>query len=214
MAGRITALSAQKKNPNRLNVEVEGEFAFGVDRLVGAWLQVGQELSDEKIREIVARDTAESAYLSALRFLSYRLRSKQEILDRLLQKGYTTDQIDQVIARLEEERMVDDQRFASSWAESRQVFRPRSKKWIARELQMKGIQPPQIDKALSGIGSDTQLALSAAQKASRRWKNDTYETFRQHCAAFLSRRGFSYESIREVLPIVWAEIRDGALPDK
>jgi len=208
MAGTITAISVQKKNPNRLNVEIECEFAFGVDRLVGAWLHVGQELTDDQIQEIVAGDTTESAYLAALRFLSYRLRSKKEIVDRLNQKGFTSDQIDQVIVRLEEERMVDDQRFAESWAESRKVFRPRSKNWISRELRSKGIPSPQIEKALSEIGSDAQLALSAAQKAHRRWKSDSIDEFRQHCTAFLARRGFTYESIREVLPIIWAVIQD------
>jgi regulatory protein len=208
MAGTITAISVQKKNPNRLNVEIECEFAFGVDRLVGAWLHVGQQLTDEQIKEIVARDTAEAAYLAALRFLSYRLRSKKEIVDRLNQKGFTSDQIDQVIARLEEERMVDDQRFAESWAESRKVFRPRSKNWISRELRSKGIPSPQIEKALSEIGSDAQLALSAAQKAHRRWRDESPEDFRQHCTAFLARRGFTYESIREVLPKIWAVIQD------
>jgi len=208
MAGTITAISVQKKNPNRLNVEIECEFAFGVDRLVGAWLHVGQVLTDEQINEIVAKDTTDSAYLAANRFLSYRLRSKKEVVDRLIQKGFTSDQIDRVIERLEEERLVDDQRFATSSAESRKVFRPRSKSWISRELRTKGIPSPQIEKALSEIGSDAQLALLAAQKAHRRWKDNYYEDFRQHCSAFLARRGFTYESIREVLPQIWAVIED------
>ena len=49
MDQKITALKAQKRNPNRINVYLDGIFAFGLARVVAAWLQVGQTLSDEKI---------------------------------------------------------------------------------------------------------------------------------------------------------------------
>ena len=35
---KITALTVQKKNPNRVNVHLDGEFAFGLARIVAAWL--------------------------------------------------------------------------------------------------------------------------------------------------------------------------------
>ena len=47
---RITALTAQKRNPNRLNVYLDGDFAFGVERIVAAWLSVGDEIDSEKLQ--------------------------------------------------------------------------------------------------------------------------------------------------------------------
>ena len=49
MNHRITAIQAQKRNPQRVSVFLDGEFAFGLSRIVAAWLAVGQEISDEKI---------------------------------------------------------------------------------------------------------------------------------------------------------------------
>jgi regulatory protein len=46
---KITALEVQKKNPNRVNLHLDGEFAFGLARITAAWLKVGDVLSDEKI---------------------------------------------------------------------------------------------------------------------------------------------------------------------
>jgi regulatory protein len=48
---KITAISVQKKNPNRVNIYLDGEFAFGVARITAAWLKNGDELSDEKDRQ-------------------------------------------------------------------------------------------------------------------------------------------------------------------
>jgi hypothetical protein len=49
MTREVTALKAQKKNPNRINVYLDGEFAFGLARIVAAWLTIGQHLSEVDI---------------------------------------------------------------------------------------------------------------------------------------------------------------------
>ncbi len=41
---RITSLKVQKKNPNRVSIYLDEEFAFGVSRIVAAWLHVGQDI--------------------------------------------------------------------------------------------------------------------------------------------------------------------------
>ena len=46
---RITAIEPQKRDPDRVNIHLEGEYAFSLARIVAAWLQVGQDLSEEKI---------------------------------------------------------------------------------------------------------------------------------------------------------------------
>ena len=51
MAGnKITRIVVQKRNPDRVNIYLDGEFAFGLYRDTAAWLEVGQELSDNQIK--------------------------------------------------------------------------------------------------------------------------------------------------------------------
>lgn len=207
MAGTITAISAQKKNPNRLTIELDGEFGFGLDRLVGAWLRIGDKLSDQQIQDLIKKDTLESAYLSAIRYLSYRLRSRKELVVHLIQKGYSQDQVDEVIVRLIEERLVDDVRFAESWAESRQVFRPRSRKLMTLEMRQKGIEQEVITDVLENVSGDEQLAMDAGKRALRRWQGLDQERFKKKCAAFLTRRGFSYGTISKLLPDLWLALQ-------
>ena len=59
MGRKVTALKKQKRNAQRINVYLDGEFAFGLSRYAAAWLQVGQELSPEKIQELQEVDAQE-----------------------------------------------------------------------------------------------------------------------------------------------------------
>ena len=79
MAKKITALKLQKRNKDRVNVYLDDEFAFGLSRIVAAWLRTGQELTEEKIAELQAQDNVEVALQRALNFLSYRPRSEEEV---------------------------------------------------------------------------------------------------------------------------------------
>ena len=76
---KITAIVVQKRSPNRVNIYLDGEFAFGLARIVAAWLRTGQELSEEKIEQLQAEESRERAFQQALLFLSYRSRSEAEI---------------------------------------------------------------------------------------------------------------------------------------
>ena len=66
MDQEITALKAQKKNPNRISVFLDGEYAFGLARIVAAWLKIGQVLSEEDIDRLKQQDTMEVAYQKGL----------------------------------------------------------------------------------------------------------------------------------------------------
>ena len=41
---KITGLTRQKKNADRINVFLDGEFAFGLAEITAVYLKVGQEL--------------------------------------------------------------------------------------------------------------------------------------------------------------------------
>jgi regulatory protein len=71
-AGTITRLAPQKRNKERVNVYLDGDFAFGLALVAASGLRVGQTLSGREVEELQAVDTIEKAKASAVRFLSYR----------------------------------------------------------------------------------------------------------------------------------------------
>ena len=124
----ITALTAQKRNTQRINVYLDGEFAFGLTRFVAAWLYLGQELSDEKITELQTEDAREVAYQKALNLLDYRPRTAQEIRQKLQKHEISADNIDYVLERLARSGLLNDQQFAQSWVDNRSEMRPRGRR--------------------------------------------------------------------------------------
>lgn len=204
MGHQVTALRVQKRNPQRVNVYLDGEYAFGLARIVAAWLQVGQDLSDEKITQLRAEDEYEAAYQHALKFLSYRTRSQAEVRTNLLKRGTPDGVIDEVIERLVSAHLVDDERFARLWVENRSEFRPRSRRALTYELRQRGLDQETIEQSIESLDED-ELAYQAAQKQARKLNSQDYETFRQKLLGFLARRGFSYAVSMPVIRRVWVE---------
>jgi regulatory protein len=208
MDRRITALTAQKKNPNRINVFLDGEFAFGLSRITAAWLRIGEMLSAERIARLQEQDGLEIAYQRALDLISHRPRAEKEIRQRLTDKGYSEETILSVLERLRVAGLVGDDQFAHAWAENRVTFRPRSRRMVAAELRQKGIEQETIEQTLSELPADDTLAYAAAQKYARRLEGLNWEDFRKKMTGFLGRKAFGYETVAEVTRRVWQEMRD------
>lgn len=201
---KITAISVQKKNPNRVNIYLDGEYAFGVARITAAWLKNGDELSDEKISKLLAEDAREWAYQQALLYLSYRARSEKEIRQNLRKHEMPEEVIEETIERLRKAGLANDNEFAQAWVENRSTFRPRSRRALAMELRQKGLDDETVHSAVSGVDEEA-LAYEAAQKRLGRLKGLEWNDFRKKLSEFLARRGFPYSIIAPVVTRAWSE---------
>lgn len=201
---KITAIEVQKRTPNRVNIYLDGEFAFGLARIVAAWLRVGQELSEEKIEQLQAEEARERAFQQAMLFLSYRARSESEIRQNLRKHEIPEPVIEQTLERLKQDGLANDHQFASTWVENRSAFRPRSRRLMAMELRQKGLDDEAISSATQSV-DDEALAYEAAQKRVSRLKALEWSEFRKKLSDFLGRRGFSYSVIAPVVTRIWNE---------
>lgn len=204
MHGKITALTLQKHNRNRVNVYLDGEFAFGLARIVAGWLQIGQELSEEKIIALQAADAEETAYQRALLLLNSRPRTRAEIA-RALQNQNIPENIQQAIfERLQRSGLVDDAAFARAWIANRSEFRPRGQNALRYELRQHGVEESVIQQALTENSADEyEEAVRAAEKSARKLAGSDAPTFRRKLGGFLTRRGFNYETSARVIAHYW-----------
>lgn len=203
----ITAIHAQKRNPNRVNVDLDGEFAFGLSRVVAAWLKVGDTLSDEKIARLQAEDEHEAAVQAAIHFLSYRPRTEQEIIRKLSDKGFTESVVTAVVERLKQSQMIGDERFAQVWVENRTALRPRSHRLMVMELRQKGVSDETAQTALEDAPDDETLAYQAGLARMNRYASLDFQEFRKKMSAYLGRKGFSYGVVSGVINRLWKECR-------
>jgi regulatory protein len=201
---KITAIVAQKRTPNRVNIHLDGEFAFGLSRIVAAWLRAGQELDEEKIKRLQIEDAQERAYQQAMLFLSYRARSESEIRQNLRKHEIPEEVIEQTLGRLRQDGLANDSQFARAWVENRSAFRPRSRRMMAMELRQKGLNEEAVTSAMEDV-DDTALAFEAALKRAPRFKDLEWIEFRKKLSEFLARRGFSYSVIAPVVTRIWNE---------
>jgi len=201
---KITAIELQRKSPDRVNIHLDGEFAFGLARIVAAWLKVGQELSEEKIEQLLAEEAKERAFQQAILFLSYRARSESEIRRNLRKHEIPEAVIEETLERLRQGGLANDKEFASAWVENRYTFRPRSRRMMALELRQKGLDEEAIRSAMENV-DDEASAYEAAQRRAARFKGMEWNDFRKKLSEFLARRGFSYSVITPVVTRIWNE---------
>jgi len=204
---RISAIKLQKRNHQRVNVYLDGEYAFGLAHIVAAWLSVGTELSDEKIAQLQAEDQRETAYQSALNLINFRPRTEVEIRQNLRRKKMEDEIIQYVVERLKDNGLIDDAGFAKIWVENRVELRPRSRRALAFELKQHGLDSALIEQTLGNV-DDSTMAHQAAQRQAPKIKNLEWREFRLKLLRYLAQRGFAYEVSAEATRRVWEELHN------
>lgn len=194
----ITALEVQKRNKERVSVYLDGEFAFGLPATEAARLHKGQTLTEGEIAALQQVDAVARAFDHAVMLLARRPYSTAEIRRNLETNETALPIIEEVLSRLERLGYADDHAFAQYWIENREQFRPRGPNALQYELRQKGISQPVIDAALKDFDS-RKSAYRAAQDRVRRLRGMKQAEFRNKLGAFLLRRGFGYDIVREVV---------------
>lgn len=200
---QITKISPQKRK-KRVNIFLDEKFAFGVDLEILAKynLQVGQKLSQKEIEIIIKEEEFQKIYDRALNFLSYRPRSEKEVKDYLNKKRVGKETQKLVIEKLKKTKLLDDKEFTRWWFDQRTTFKPSGRWLLVAELRKKGIDKKIINQVLANklSGSlEKKLALKAACKKLSSYQKLPRLEFKQKMSAFLARRGFSWEVIKEVV---------------
>ncbi len=203
---RITALRVGRGRRKRVNVSLDGRFAFSLETevTIKEGLQVGQELSASQIEALARFDHFHRCLNAAAHYLSYRPRSEFELRERLHQRGFDGDSVEEVLAKLKEQGLVDDTAFAQFWKDNRESFSPRSQ-WLTKlELRRKGVANNIIDQVVNNIDEEDSAYRAALSKA-RSLPLSDYQSFRRRLGDYLKRRGFSYGVINHAVEQVWQE---------
>jgi regulatory protein len=196
MAGTITALELQKQSRDRINVYLDGEYAFSLAVFAAGNLKVGVLLSDEQITHLRTADEVERARSRVLDYLSYRPRSEWEIREYLQKRAFSLTAIDTVVSALYEVNLINDSAFAQYWLENRAQFRPKGKRILSQELRQKGVSSQLIDETLEAYDEE-EAARRTYEEQARRLKNLPPDVFRRRLMERMMRRGFSYDLIQE-----------------
>jgi regulatory protein len=200
----ITAITNQKRNAERVNIFLDGRYAFSMTLTAAANLTVGQTLTEQQQTNLEREAELSKAVEKAVRFVSYRPRSETELRQHLRRKQLDDALIEEVIARLRRYNYLNDDEFAAYWVEQRESFKPRSPMALRQELRQKGVDSETIDRAVDDV-DELDAARRAAEKRLNQLARLPYDQFRAKLGGYLQRRGFSYSVIREVIQESWDE---------
>jgi regulatory protein len=203
---KITGMKKAKGREKRVNVYLDGKFAIKLlaETALKEGLTIGHEITASQLEKLTGLDRSQQCYNAAVRFLAYRPRSEAEIRQRLQRHVYDVEHIDQTLAKLKEQGLVDDIAFARFWRENRETFSPRSRRLTKMELRRKGLSSDVIEQVISEI-DEKDSAYRAAINRARRLSLADYQVFRQRLGSYLGRRGFNYGIIKETTERVWQE---------
>jgi regulatory protein len=205
MPGVITGLKWQGGRDRRVNIYLDGQFAFGLSESLAASLHIGQELSVVEIRGLKAQDEVERAYTRALRLINRRPRSEWELRRYFDGREISAEGQRATLERLKDRGLVDDRAFAEGWIENRNAFRPRGAFALRAELRRKGVGEAVIRESLRDFDEEA-AARSAANQRAERWKDLSEQDFRRRLGGYLRRRGFLHATIMDVVGETWQEM--------
>ncbi|WP_313639255.1 RecX family transcriptional regulator [Paenibacillus sp.] len=197
----ITKIERQKKSDHRYIIHF-GAYNMTVheDVMIKYRMITGNSFMKADLEEIVVADERQRAYVEGLRYLERKPRTAMEMTRRLRQKEIGETIIAEVVQRLQQERFLDDPLYAKQWAEQRITNQRKGKMWIRQELREKGIDKTLISEALENVSPEQELE-SALQTGRKKWNLIRGEATdkRRKTGAFLMRRGFSGDMVRQVI---------------
>jgi regulatory protein len=197
-AGTISGIGLQvRPRSPRVNVHIDGRFAFSLPADAALHLSVGDAIDDDELRALLARDAAERAYQRALRFLAVRPRSVLEVRRRLRAAGVERLPSAEAIDRLRDQGLLDDTQFATYWVEQRQTFRPRGSRALISELRARGVDRETTAVAVEAVAEDQcDAACRAGLREARRLAASDEREFSCVLGGYLARRGFDFTTTR------------------
>lgn len=211
---KITGITAQQQDKNRVNIMVDGKFKFSLDifQVGELGLKVGREYSESELAELETESQFGKLYARALEYCLMRPHSSREVRDYLYRKtlsrrykskrtgeikereGVTKAVTDRVFNRLVEKGYIDDEKFARFWVENRNQRKGTSLKKLRAELIAKGVESSIIEQQIaSGNRSDHDELQKIIEKKRSKYPDE------QKLLQYLARQGFSYDDIKQAL---------------
>jgi regulatory protein len=151
----------------------------------------------------------EKAYEAALTLLDYSARSRKELTDRLARKKFPPEAVENAVNRLAASGLVNDEKFAREYAELLRL-RGKGPELIRIELRRKGIPQETVLEIVSGYKENSDEFIESAKaitaKKLKQMGKLPPETAARRITGFLARRGFSPDTVRQILKEVKKEL--------
>lgn len=193
----ITAITPQKKDKTRCNIEVDGHFYCGMklETVMINRLKAGSIVAHDELSRMQLESEKQTALDKALQHISASMKTEREVRDFLKRKGYLQDVSDFVVERMREYGYLDDSEYARLYTSS--AAKRKGARVIEMELRRKGVSDEAIEEVVGGITDGEETARKLLEKYLRGKTVD--KTTLRKAYAHLIAKGFDYDTARAAL---------------
>lgn len=191
---KITDIQIQKKNKDRVSIFINNEFWSGMSMncFNDLSLKLGQEFTDEDFIKIEQKVAEDSGFSFALKRLSYRQLSEQELKDKMEEREYGSSIIDIVIDKCRENYLLNDERLFELIVESR-ILKGHGKPKIKEYLNRRKLPRHMVEENLNDLYNLHDEEILVKEVLDKRYKNKMLDRREQEKAtAYLIRSGFPF----------------------
>ncbi len=186
-----------------MNLYIDDKFILGLDleTVLAEKLDVGQEIFPNQLENLFEISGRKKILDKVFKFLSFRPRTKKEVIDFLSRKKVDEEESKKIVEELEKDKFLDDWEFTRWWIEQRNILRPRSYRALLQELRQKGISQELIAqiKESNLVNSDKQTAEKLLKKKLSIWQKLPPQAVKEKITKYLMRQGFSWEVIKSAV---------------
>ncbi|MFY9568924.1 MAG: hypothetical protein WAP56_07110, partial [Acetivibrionales bacterium] len=122
----ITSIERSRKHKDKLSVFIDGKFSFTISEedYLSLNLYEKSEITEETIEYIKNTVNFQKAKARAVRYLSLKIRTEQEVRDKLKSDGYDRECISRVIEELKAIGYINNKLYAQKYVFDRSKLKP------------------------------------------------------------------------------------------
>jgi len=196
---KVTGIEPYSKT--KYKVSLDGKFAFVLYKgeLSRFHIRKGEELSEETQQKIYSDVLLKRAKLRALHLLSDMDRTENALREKLRLGLYPQEIIDAAVEYVRSFGYLNDARYAENFVRSRQGIK--SRREIRAQLLQKGVPSELIEDAFEACGEEGGEADAIRRLLEKKRFDPVCADEReiQRLYGYLARKGFSYETVRQVI---------------
>lgn len=198
---KVTKVKKKKKETYTIEFDNQASLDVSEDLLIEFRLIKGNELDQAEWERLRHKASYDRGLQLALTYISYQLRTVQEVNHFLQEKGFNREQQKKIIQRLADLRVIDDAFYAESYIRTQLALSDKGPKQIQQKLKQKGINDEIIQKALHLFDeqSERELALKTAIKLNKKIHHKSHRERLQKIRLGLLQKGYHSSIIEQVM---------------
>ena len=198
---KITSTEKRNKNKDIIAVYIDNCYSFTIseENFISLNLYDDRDMTIEEINNIKNNINYKSAKNEAIKYISYKFRSRKEVFAKLSEEGYEKGIIEKVLDELTAMGYINDKIYTQKYIFDRSKLKPKSSKLLKHELRLKGIDSDIINEVMMDYEVDDNIVAEGLARKKFGKYDMTEEKIVKKIYSFLKHRGFDHDVISRAI---------------